>query len=358
MSGSSLDGLDLALCTFDLDPEADRPVVSWTIESGTTVPYDAPWRARLQQSTGLGPLELLELHADLGDLIGGRCADFLQGRSRPFLAGCHGHTVHHEPARGFSVQLGHGARIASRLGLPVVTDLRSGDIAAGGEGAPLAPVADLHLFPEHRAFLNLGGIANYSFRGPDGKIVAGDVSGCCQILDRLAGLAGEDYDANGSLARSGKLLPDLMESLDRMPYHRQPYPKSLSNRWVVEELWPVLERHPGSVADRLHTFAAWLGHTIGGELWRHYEETGTTGQTEVLVSGGGTHNSFLMDQLRDSQEDGGSLTFRAAAGLSTDFKEAALIALCALLRWYGIPNSLGSATGASRDTINGAVYAP
>ncbi len=357
MSGSSLDGIDLALCTFDFDPEQELPVRGWSIAASATVSYPVDWRTRLGEATSLSAPDLLALDAELGEWIGRRAADFLEGHERPLLAGCHGHTVYHAPDRGFTLQIGHGARIAAHLGVPTLTDLRSADIAAGGEGAPLAPVADRHLFPDYRGFLNLGGIANFSFRRKDGDLAAGDISGCCQVLDRLAQLAGRPYDANGSLARSGSLLPDLMQQLDALPYHDQPCPKSLSNQWVTDTLWPVLRDHPGSVADRLCTFCTWLGAAVGGELERQYTAGGYAGAVEILVSGGGTHNAFLLERLQASQPGGGALTFRAAPGPATDFKEAALVALCALLRHFGLPNSLASATGARHDTLNGALYA-
>ena len=355
MSGSSLDGLDLAICRFTLDPAPEHPVRDWSVGAARTVPYPDALRTRLAEAATLPAPDLLALDAELGTYIGRQAADFLADGEPVSLIGCHGHTVFHAPARGFTLQIGHGARIAAAAGVTTVTDLRSGDLAAGGEGAPLAPVADRYLFPDHAVFLNLGGIANFSYRRPDGSIAAGDVSGCCQVLDRLAGLAGQPYDPGGSMARTGTLLPDLMERLDRLPYHTRPYPKSLSNQWVTDTLWPLLRDHPGVVADRLHTFCAWLGHAIGGELDRQH--AGESDVLDVLVSGGGTHNAFLLDQLRDSQSGGGAFRFHAAPGPATDYKEAALIALCALLRMHVRPNSFASVTGADRDTLNGAVYA-
>ncbi|THH41791.1 anhydro-N-acetylmuramic acid kinase [Neolewinella litorea] len=357
MSGSSLDGIDLAVCSFALDGEAIDPVTDWSILKADTISYPEEWRSRLARASELSATELYRLDAELGDWIGDRAAQFLEGSDRPELVGCHGHTVYHEPSRGYTLQIGHGARIAVRLGLPVVTDLRTADIAAGGQGAPLAPVADRHLFPDYGAFLNLGGIANYSYRRPGGDYLAGDVSGCCQIMDRLARETGAAYDHNGNLARSGRPLPELAAALDRMPFHRAPSPKSLSNQWVVEELWPVLRDHAGSPADRLHTFATWLARTLVGEFTRQYRAESGSGALTVLVTGGGAHNAFLMDQLQAARPSDSPLQFTAGTGPTTDFKEAALVALCALFRLEGLPNSLASATGAERDTINGALYA-
>ena len=351
MSGSSLDGIDLAVCTFLLDSAREDPVGSWSIDAARTVAYSESWRKRLRAAAEQSARELQALDADLGQWIGEQVVAFLQQNATPApqLIGCHGHTVFHEPAEGYSLQIGAGAAISALTGLPVVTDLRSADIAAGGEGAPLAPVADRHLFPQYRAFLNLGGIANFSIRRHEGAFLAGDLSGCCQILDRLAALREMPYDDGGRLARSGSFLPDLHRTIRSLPFHGRPCPKSLSNQWVTDTLWPVLRDHPGTVEDRMHTFVEFLTETIIGELEVFIPDGDNL---RVLVTGGGAHNSYLMERLARR----GDLSFETE-GQVADFKEAALIALCALLRWKELPNSLASATGADRDTINGALYA-
>ena len=351
MSGSSLDGIDLAVCTFSLDPTKEDPVGDWSIEAARTVAYSETWRARLRSAVELSARDLQALDADLGHWIGEQVVAFLRQVSlpAPLLIGCHGHTVFHEPSEGYSLQIGAGAAISAVTGLSVVTDLRSADIAAGGEGAPLAPVADRHLFPHYRAFLNLGGIANFSIRRHEGAFLAGDLSGCCQIMDRLAALKGRAYDEGGDLARSGSFVPDLHRAIRSLPFHGRPCPKSLSNQWVTDTLWPVLRDHPASVEDRLHTFVRFLAETIIAELEVYIPDDDTL---RVLVTGGGAHNTYLLEQLSSR----GDLSFETENEVA-DFKEAALIALCALLRWRGLPNSLASATGADRDTINGALYA-
>lgn len=348
MSGSSLDGLDLACCAFTVDPAAPDPILEWSITEATTVDYPAEWRSRLRSATELNAAELCRLDADLGKWIGRQVAAFLSERNTvpPELIGCHGHTVYHEPAAGFTVQLGSGACIAVATGTPTVTDLRSADIAAGGQGAPLAPVADRHLFPGYAAYLNLGGIVNFSLRRPDGSLLAGDLTGCCQILDRLAAEAGLRYDAGGQLARGGQLLPALADRLRGLPFHHQPSPKSLSNQWVTDTLWPVVRDAPGSTADRLHTMVAFIAETVAQSL------NGKLGaEGEVLVTGGGANNDYLRACIGDRLER----PLVSPAGIA-DFKEAALVALCAILRNYALPNSLASATGAHRDTVNGALY--
>ncbi|WP_116106491.1 anhydro-N-acetylmuramic acid kinase [Lewinella sp. IMCC34191] len=358
MSGSSLDGVDLAVCTFEFDAHRADPIGNWSLDKATTLAYPDTWRERLVSSTKLSARDLQQLNAELGGWVGAQAAKFLSEftSGAPSLVGYHGHTVFHEPAAGYTLQLGEGAALAGAIGLPVITDLRSADIAAGGQGAPLAPVADRYLFPEYDAFLNLGGIVNFSIRQPDGNFLAGDLSGCCQIMDRLARQEGQDYDQDGTLARSGKHLPELWRRIDELPFHSQPCPKSLSNQWVVETLWPVIRDFPGDTADKLRTFVDYLIVAIYEELTPHWRSGPDNTSMPVLVTGGGAHNRYLLESLRTYRSDKWTFDFQTPAGV-TDFKEGALVALCALLRYAGLPNSLASATGASHDTVNGALYA-
>jgi len=311
MSGSSLDGLDLAVCRFQLDKEGEIKVSAWEIMAAETDPFPPMWKARLRSAPHLPGRELWRLHADLGHWIGQRARAFLD-KHPDFpvsLVGSHGHTIFHDPQQKFTTQIGDGAAVALRLGLPVVTELRGSDVAAGGQGAPLAPLADKYLFPEYDGFLNLGGIANLSLQNGSGNYIAGDISGCCQVLDRLAARTGATYDAGGALARKGSPAPAIAQTIAALPYHQLPYPKSLDNAWVREQLWPLLD-------DK-------------------------------------------SEQLRANQDEAQpSFEFIVGNTDTTDFKEAALIALAALFRTEGISNALVSATGAERQTVNGALFHP
>lgn len=352
---------------------------AWEILAAETLAYPAEWRERLRAAPQLSGRELWRLHVEYGRWTGRQVRSFLQRHPtlQPTLAGSHGHTVFHAPAAGFTTQIGDGAALAAALGLPVVTELRASDVAAGGQGAPLAPLADQLLFPQYDAFLNLGGIANLSYRHPDGRWRAGDISGCCQILDRLAARAGLPYDAGGKLAASGTSHPAVAARLAALPFHAQPYPRSLSNQWVRETLWPIMAEAELTTADALQTFSAWLADQIITDLQRvaehlltnRPEQTGTqraasAGAGErtkcaVLITGGGAHNDYLVERLRAaSVRHDAAFTFVVPASRICDFKEATLIALCAMLRLRGLPNALAAATGASRDTCNGAIYLP
>ena len=350
MSGSSLDGVDFATCDFTLDPGAPDPIIDWGIAEADTVEYPIDWQSRLRSATRLNAADLCRLDTELGTWIGRQAAGFLANgqAGSAGLIGCHGHTVYHEPAAGYTLQIGSGAAIAAATGIPTVTDLRSADIAAGGQGAPLAPVADRHLFPGYAAYLNLGGIVNFSLRRSDGSLLAGDLTGCCQILDRLAAAAGMRYDAGGQLARSGHLLSPLLDRLRALPFHHQPSPKSLSNQWVTDTLWPIVAEAEGSTADRLHTTVEFIAETVARSL-----DGVIPAEGKVLVTGGGANNDYLCERIGAKVGRG-----LASPPLIADFKEAALVALCAMLRYYELPNSIASATGARRDTVNGALYVP
>ena len=376
MSGSSLDGLDLAVCRFVLTDEAEPTVTEWSVLAAETDPYPRPWQARLRSAPHLPGRELWRLHADLGHWFGQRARAFLDRHPDPrvTLAGSHGHTIFHYPGEHFTTQIGDGAALAHRLGLPVVAELRGADVAAGGQGAPLAPLADRYLFPEYEGFLNLGGIANLSWRGEDGLYLAGDITGCCQVLDRLAQRAGQAYDAGGQLARSGRPLPAVAEAVAALPFHQQAYPKSLGNDWVREQLWPLLDDRDAHPADLLHTFVRWLARKIAYDFSvlppapsSHVGAAAGAGESpnsqpvaaRVLVSGGGARNDYLLDCLRATRADAARpLEFVTADPLIGDFKEAALVALAALFRQRGVPNALPSATGAPRPTVNGALFHP
>ncbi|MEM9929480.1 MAG: anhydro-N-acetylmuramic acid kinase [Bacteroidota bacterium] len=367
MSGSSLDGLDLALCRFSFSPDDALLIPSWEILAATTDPYPPTWQARLRSAPHLPGRELWRLHADFGHWIGQRAKRFLAEHPDhvPELVGSHGHTIFHAPEQKFTTQIGDGAAIAAQLAIRTVTELRSSDVAIGGEGAPLAPLADKYLFPEYDGFLNLGGIANLSLKQEDGHYLAGDITGCCQILDRLAQRTGHNYDPAGHLAAQGSPAPAFSPKVAALPYHQLPYPKSLDNGWVREQLWPILDDKSVPAQDLLHTFTRWLAAKIAYDLAFVGEGAGAKqgkgsqdAPRRILLTGGGSHNTFLVDQLRATQDAAKpTFDFVVATKQMVDFKEAALIALCALLRVKDIPNALPSATGAPRATINGAVYA-
>ena len=354
MSGSSLDGLDLALCRFEIDTaHPAAPVRGWGIERAATLPFSEQWVARLTHLPAQSGLVLAKTNTYFGHYLAELVQTFLATEGTPpDLIASHGHTVYHEPHKRFSVQIGDGAALAALTRLPVACDFRTQDVALDGEGAPLAALADRLLFPGSQAYLNLGGIANLSIHRPGKPVVAFDVTGANQLLNPLAQLAGLPYDADGALAASGQIVPSLLTALNEAAYFAQAPPKSLSNQWVQQTLVrPLLQAEASSLPDRLRTAVAHTVQQLRAALIRYQADFE---RPQLLITGGGAHNTFLIERLRAAVPQ---WIIVVPDEQTVDFKEAALMALMGALRWYDLPNVDASATGAQRATCSGALHA-
>ncbi|MCC6839660.1 MAG: anhydro-N-acetylmuramic acid kinase [Flavobacteriales bacterium] len=340
MSGSSLDGIDLALCRF----ETNGAHWAFTIEKAETASFPAGLRARLLHATGSDALEMARLHRDMGKAIGQACKAFQQGTEAALIAS-HGHTIFHQPDEGLTLQVGCGAHIAAHAGLPVVCDFRTKDVALGGQGAPLVPFGERLLFPAHQAFVNLGGIANIAFH-TEQQVIGYDVCPCNQALDFLAQESGNAYDADGAMARSGRVDEALLAQLDSLSFYRQAPPRSLGREWFEEQLKPLIGG-PLPLADRLRTAVEHIAGLVAGEL-------GRCGATTALCTGGGAHNGLLVERIAAL----GPCKPELPAGEIINYKEALIFAFLGLMRWQGEANTLASVTGAMRDSVGGAVYLP
>ncbi|MDX9749752.1 MAG: anhydro-N-acetylmuramic acid kinase [Flavobacteriales bacterium] len=342
MSGSSLDGLDLALCAFT------RTDGQWafTITDARTVPYDAAFRARLEAVMHGSALDLARLDRDLGDRIGAACREFLAGRPVDVI-GSHGHTVFHLPPsggtdEGLTLQIGHGARIAAATGITTVCDFRTTDVALGGQGAPLVPLGEKLLFPGHKAFLNIGGICNIALHHAD-HVLGYDVCIGNQALNFLAEEAGHAYDADGAMARAGQVNDALLQRLNALPFHRQSPPRSLGREWFDAAVKPLIADRSLPLPDRLRTVVEHIAQQVGAAL---READGAT-----LATGGGAHNSYLLERIAAQTR------VEVPHKQVVDFKEALVFALLGVLRLRGEPTTLASVTGARRASVGGAVYA-
>lgn len=356
MSGSSLDGLDVADCTFTIATDGGSPrILSWEMGKSATLLYSEHWIQRLKEAIRLSGLELLQLHADYGKLTGEMAAEFLGlHQIKPDVIASHGHTVFHYPDRGFTLQIGDGAAIAAKTGITTVCDFRSLDISNGGQGAPLAPLADALLLPRHDFYLNLGGIANITANTEKGQ-VAFDICGANQILNALVAPLGMPYDDKGHLARSGQFIPELVRQQNQLEYFKLTYPKSLDNEWVREHQTQVFETHPESTANRLHTACL----LIAGQIAAHVnqilkKEKMSAGPYSMLVSGGGAYNEFLIECIAQALPE---IRIEIPAPELVAFKEAALMGLMGSLRLLGLPNCMASVTGAEYDVCGGVIHA-
>ncbi|PLW96913.1 MAG: anhydro-N-acetylmuramic acid kinase [Marinilabiliales bacterium] len=341
MSGTSLDGLDLALCRFEVTPNSNK----YAILKADTIKYPDDLAAQLRSLHKSGAEEFCRTDREYGHYIGKAVNKFLEGQNIvPDAVASHGHTIFHNPADGYTVQIGHGAAIAAETGIPVINDFRSKDVALGGQGAPLVPVGDRDLFSEYDSCLNLGGFANISFER-NGKRIAGDIAVCNFMLNMLAQKAGQPYDKDGEMARSGKVIPGLLASLNHLPYYQKPFPKSLGREWVENNLIPMIPED-NDIPDLLATFTQHSA-TKTAEALQH-----TDGET-VLVTGGGAYNKFLMEKIRAHSQK----KIIIPAKEIVDYKEALIFAWLGLLRMTGKINILAEVTGAKSDSSGGALLA-
>ena len=338
MSGTSLDGLDVAICEFTCDPTWSGRILQFNM-------FDFPeaLRSSLKNSMILTAEELWKLDKSwahfAAECVSKTSPELLL---RVQLLSSHGHTVFHNPQDGYSVQIGSGAVLAAQSNLPVVCDLRSLDIAYGGQGAPLVPLVDSTLFSEYTACLNLGGFANISILPK-----AWDIGVCNNLLNILAREKGVEYDAEGSIAKSGKIIGDLLQQMLSIPYHRLPPPKSLGVEWMQKELYPLLEKvadHP--LEDRMRTAVEYITISIVNDCPK---------AGKILVTGGGAFNRFLIQRLN---ELGDGVEFYLPESEVINGKEAFAFAFLGLLRWLGKPNVLKSTTGARKESSGGAVWLP
>ena len=342
MSGTSLDGLDLALCR--LQRHADGGI-GHRILAATTLPYPDAWRSRLASLEQATAFDYALADTELGHYMGRAARAFLERQEAACDAvASHGHTIFHRPDLGLTTQIGLPDAIAAETGLPVVGGFRTLDVALGGQGAPLVPIGDRLLFPQYEACLNLGGFANISFDDAQGRRVAFDIGPCNMLLNRLAQRLGLDYDPCGRHASEGRTIGPLLQACDALPYYAQPAPKSLGKEWFVAQLWPLFEASEAPTADLLRTATEHIARQLAAVLNTH-------GTASLLVSGGGAFNTFLLDRLR-------ALTpcrIHIPDAQTVNYKEALIFALLGFLRLEGRVNTLATVTGARADSSGGSV---
>jgi anhydro-N-acetylmuramic acid kinase len=344
MSGTSLDGVDIACCTFQLKSSQWQ----FKIEKAVTIPYTSSWTAKLSAAHLLSGEQLFELHAAYGTYLGERCKKFMQLygiRQVDFIAS-HGHTIFHQPDKQFTFQLGdpHALHVAS--GKPVVGDFRSLDVALGGQGAPLVPIGDQLLFQEYDVCLNLGGIANTS-QQVKGKRVAFDVCFANMGLNHLASKAGKAYDDGGKMAADGELNSRMLSALSTVYTKINVEKPSLGREFFEQKIKPILDREEISLSDRLHTFTESIAIAIASSL--QYSKKRIT----VLCTGGGAFNAYLLYRMIEHCGDRADLVVPDADVVK--FKEALVFAFLGIRRVRSEINCLKSVTRASRDSSSGVL---
>jgi anhydro-N-acetylmuramic acid kinase len=354
MSGSSLDGLDIAFIEF----HESKGNWEYEIKAADCYPYTDEWIKKLRGAIGCNALDYQLLHTEYGHYIGEQVNAFIDKHGLQYqvqLIASHGHTTFHVPAKKMTGQLGDGAAIAAVTGINVVSDLRAMDIALGGQGAPIVPIGEKLLLGNYTFFLNLGGIANISYNHPD-KYLAFDVCPANRVMNMLAQKAGKAYDEGGQMAASGKVHEGLLQMLNELEYYQLPYPKSLANDFGTDVVYPLLNGSNVSTEDALRTMVEHIAGRITAEinhlLSNHKLQTTNY---KLLATGGGAHNTFLLERLQAMLQPAGVEVIAADRNL-IDFKEALIMALIGVLRWREENNVLASVTGASRSSIGGAVW--
>lgn len=359
MSGSSLDGLDIAYCSFTVRPsEASIIVTKWDLLQAATAPFSEQWRARLSHLPTVSALAFAKTHTYFGHYMAELVQPFLQKYSiEPDFIAAHGHTIFHYPDQNMTAQIGDGAALAALTGYPVICDFRTQDVAAGGEGAPLAPLADKLLFGEYDFFLNIGGIINISCNA-NGKYVAFDITAANQVLNELAKQLGLAYDADGQLAAAGSLSEQAFHDANDIPYFDAPYPKSLDNQWVREHIMPHFLHPQTTVEDRLRTTCEHIGYQTAKAIRQivEREQLDTTKPYRLLATGGGALNRFLVQTIERYCQKVLDIEIIIPDQRIIEFKEAVLMALMGVLRVENVPNCLKTVTGAKRNAIGGAIY--
>lgn len=345
MSGTSLDGLDIACVKFNNDG-------AWHFDPVfcTSVSYSKTWRQNLSHAIYLNGLELKKLDLTYANFIGQEVRAFMKAHNlTPDLIVSHGHTVFHQPDIGLTLQIGDGYKIHQATGIKTIADLRSMDLSLGGQGAPLVPLGDQLLFGDFDYCLNLGGFSNISFQ-LHGQVIAFDICPVNTVLNHLSAQLGKAYDKNGVMAKSGKMIPDLLEKLNKLPYYNTKPPKSLGIEWVNSNMTNLLaEGHP---KDLLHTYCHHIADQIAAAC--SSVKSVKPNLPRLLATGGGAKNSFLMELIQEKLN--GNIKVVVPDSVIIDFKEAIVFAFLGLLKELGQINCLKSVTGARKDSSGGLVF--
>jgi anhydro-N-acetylmuramic acid kinase len=344
MSGTSLDGIDVAIVEI-----SGRRVE--TIGFACT-PYSEPVRSAILGVSD--PASISHLNFQLGELYARAVLRAVRRYGPVDLIGCHGQTIYHEGG-AHTLQIGEAAVVAERTGVPVVSNFRARDIAAGGEGAPLVPYVDYLLFrhPKRtRIALNIGGIANITVipagAAPE-DVLAFDTGPGNMVIDALAREMGMPCDRGGKIAASGRVDRALLDDLLADPYYRRQPPKSAGREQYGAEFVARLKQSGAPMPDLIATATVLTAATVAMGVGN----SGGEG-TDLIVSGGGVHNPQIMAHLAGFLP-GIAISTSTDHGVDADAKEAIAFAVLAYQTWRKRPSNLPSATGARHAVVLGSI---
>ncbi len=352
MSGSSLDGVDLAYCHFSTDGKDIR----YDLKIAETIPFSPSWMTRLKHLPTQNALTFVKTHTYFGHYLGELVNGFIKKHQIEvdFIAS-HGHTIFHAPDKRFTTQIGDGGAMAAITQRTVVCDFRTQDIAIDGEGTPIAPAADRFLFSDYDFCMNIGGIANITCNA-NGKIIAFDIASANQVLNAMANILDLEYDKNGALAQQGEVNTEILAELATFDYFKNSYPKSIANAWIQTQIIPIYLAIDCPIKDKLRTAVEHLAIQVRKSIQQIIEqENFEKDDYQLIVSGGGALNSFLMETIQIAIQPL-KVKIVIPSNEIIEYKEAVLMGLMGVLRIEERANCFSSVTGAKRDTVGGAVY--
>jgi anhydro-N-acetylmuramic acid kinase len=348
MSGTSLDGVDLAHIQFEIKKD------NWTFEihECETISYTSDWISILKTAVDYSENQLSTLNKNYTELLASIITAFIDKHNLKNLdAVCsHGHTILHQPQNGYTLQIGNLPKIASLIQQKVICDFRVQDVQLGGQGAPLVPIGDRILFAEYDFCMNLGGFSNVSFEKNNNRI-AFDISAVNTVLNFYANQLGLDYDDKGQISRTGQCNNRLLTELNALDFYQKPPPKSLGFEFVKEIILPIIESYNLPIEDKLNTFTEHVAVQIAFAL-NEFESQKNKKQS-MLITGGGAYNDFLIERIQLHLP---KITIIIPSPKILEFKEALIFGLLGVLKLREEINTLQSVTGAWRDHISGMIY--
>jgi len=335
MSGTSLDGLDACIVEFK--------GTSYSVLHAETICYTSEIVDSLNTAHLLPVDDFIMLHNRYGRYIGSELKKIILSKniSVDFVAS-HGHTILHRPDKGYTFQIGSGTEIAAELGIPVISDFRSLDVALGGQGAPLVPIGDALLFKDYDYCINIGGFSNISYQ-QENRRIAFDISPANYVLNYLCTKLNKAFDEDGTIAKKGKSNELLLEKLNANDYFKCLPPKSLGREWVEEHVYPVIENFEDSIHNKIATYTEHIAFQIG--------KICKGSSSKALITGGGALNSYLIERIKQYSE----CEIFVPEKTIIEFKEALIFAYLGYLRVTQSVNTLKSVTGASRNSIGGVI---
>lgn len=343
MSGTSLDGLDIAYCTFDIQNNVfneNIDTIKYQILKAVTIPYDEIMKNKILACETCSGERLSEFSSYLGHYFGKQAKKFINENNLTidFIAS-HGQTIFHQPSKYFTLQIGDINSIVAESECTVVGDFRSLDVALGGQGAPLVPIGDKILFKDYPCCLNIGGFSNISY-DEQGKRIAYDICPSNIVLNYLSQQLSYPYDDGGRIAESSNIDNNLLKELNNICYYVNETKKSLSKEFVKEFVFPILQSYSISYEDKIATYTEHMAVQIGKNI-----------KGDTLITGGGTFNTFLVERIRSHT----NYTLIIPDKLTIEYKEALIFAFLGLRRMRKEINCLKEVTGAIKDSCSGVV---